>query len=149
MTSLSSSSRCSLLLIGLSNGMMSFYCLKDMRLVWHYSNPDGEHGPIRNIFIQEPENDPRKTCWVWQCSQHHDIVQLELYSLEFFRRDIYKITADRRRSQYSKLRMVDHRFSLGRRGELKSGSSLELWQSYSPTHWDDWCGSRHGHQHLN
>lgn len=103
-TSLSCSSRTSLLLIGMANGQMVFYCLKEMRPVWCYDNSDDEFGVVKNIFIQEPENDPRKTCWIWQCAQKDNVVQLELYSLEFIRRDVYKLTEKTRRTQYSGLR---------------------------------------------
>ena len=110
-TSISCSPRTSLLLIGLENGKMTFYDLKELRPIWHYGNEDGEFGAVTKIFIQEPENDPRKTCWVWQCSQKHDenVIQMELYHLEFLKRDIYTIIdakspEKRRRSQYSGLK---------------------------------------------
>ena len=74
------------------------------RIVWHFHNEDAEFGAIKNLFIQEPENDPRKTCWLWQCAQNQDLVQLELYSLDFQRRDYFKIDENTRRAQYSRLR---------------------------------------------
>ena len=149
-TCLNFSARTSLLLIGLAGGQVRLYCLKTMRLVWTCENPDSEFGRVTSLFIQEPENDPRKCCWLWFGAQLGDLAQLELYSVEFVRRDIVKTVANEngRSTLYSGLRQVVHRFSHSRIGRLRSAFPLELWQKYDPVNWDDWCGSSPSTSHA-
>ena len=50
--------------------------------MWFNHNKDSEFGEIKSLFFQEPENDPKRNGWVWQCAQRDDnLLQLELYSL--------------------------------------------------------------------
>ena len=70
----------SMLMIGTSCGKVAFYSLLTMRLVWYNQNDDGEFGQISALFLQEPENDPRRSVWVWQCAQKGEYAQFELYS---------------------------------------------------------------------
>lgn len=108
----------SLILIGFEKGQVSFYALKEMRLIHESPNEDEEYGAIKRIFIQEPGNDPKKVCYMWQCSQLEEQVQLEMFALEFRRRHPTKISDDERRMFYSELVSVGHRFSTWHQGHL-------------------------------
>ena len=98
---------------------MGFYSLKNMRLLWCQSNSDKEFGKIRSIIVQEPENDPKQQLGVWQCSQMDNYIQLELYGLDFRRRDVLKKLKNSRKKRetfYSDLASVVSRFSFARKG---------------------------------
>ena len=46
-----------------------------MCLVWCQRNKEEEFGQIKFLFFQEPENDPKKVGWVWQCAQKDEYLQ--------------------------------------------------------------------------
>ena len=108
----------SLLLIGYEDGVVSFYALKEMRSIHESPNEDEEYGVINRIIIQEPGNDPKKVCYMWQCSQLDEQVQLEMFALEFRRRHPTKIEEKERRMFYDELVSVGHRFSFWQQGKL-------------------------------
>ena len=74
--------RASFIFVGTKCGKVAFYSVKDLRVMWFNHNKDSEFGEIKSLFFQEPENDPKRNGWVWQCAQRDDnLLQLELYSL--------------------------------------------------------------------
>ena len=127
-------------MIGSACGKVAFYTLIGMRLIWFNNNDDDESGPINSLFLQEPENDPRRSVWVWQCAQKGEYAQFELYSLEFVRRDILKAQKGRE-TFYQQLKRVVSRFSYARKCELIHAMPLEQYSPYQPTDWTDWCGA--------
>ena len=73
--------RASFIFVGTKCGKVAFYSVKDLRVMWFNHNKDSEFGEIKSLFFQEPENDPKRNGWVWQCAQRDDnLLQLELYS---------------------------------------------------------------------
>lgn len=142
-TTLSFDKRASFIFVGTKCGKVAFYSVKDLRVMWFNHNKDSEFGEIKSLFFQEPENDPKRNGWVWQCAQRDDnLLQLELYSLEFDRSDPLKNPKTKKRETfYSMLSRVVGRFSYARKGILTKSFPIEQYGKYEPTDWSDWCGA--------
>uniref|UniRef100_A0A8C5WF62 AT-hook containing transcription factor 1 n=1 Tax=Leptobrachium leishanense TaxID=445787 RepID=A0A8C5WF62_9ANUR len=76
-------SRTNQLAVGFSDGQLSLWNMKTLRLEYH-TQIEGGSIPIFSINFQEPENDPRHCCYLWvvQSSQSGD-VSLHLLQMAF------------------------------------------------------------------